>query len=176
MHIEIDFSDRISPYRVLGWLAVALAVLGLSTVGVATHKTNARIVEVERRLIASVEGQPPNGLDSTISFMQEARRISATLHLSWDELLEAFESAVSQDVLLVELTTSAGQAGVRMTGVARNVESLLAYADRLRASPMLSEVQVVQHELDQQNATLPVSFEARAQWLSASPLLRRTDQ
>lgn len=158
MRIEIDFSDRMPFAKKLGWLSIALSAAGLITLGIATYRLNIEISTLERALTDARKPVEPKVEGPAF---ERAMEISSSLSFPWDKLFEAFEVAGSENVLLTGLTANANDATCRVTGAARDMASLLAYAEKLRAAPVLSNPQIVQHELDQQAPALQLRFEIR---------------
>lgn len=87
-----------------------------------------------------------------------------TLTIPWNALFEAIEQSDYKDIALVSLEPNSQKQQVVMTGEAKNLQVALAYIAQLENQPVLSQVFLQKHSIDEANTSKPVSFAVIAKW------------
>jgi hypothetical protein len=82
----------------------------------------------------------------------------ADLTIPWNEFLNAIEGADLKDVALLSLEPSIKKQQVILAGEAKNLHSVMQFIRRLEAQPILSQVYLQKHQLDEDNVSKPVRF------------------
>jgi len=96
--------------------------------------------------------------------LQSANEILIRLTLPWDELFVSAESAGTPDVALLGIESETDKRRVKISGEAKNLESILDYLRYLRSRPTLVDVYLQSHDLQKQDAQRPVRFVVNAEW------------
>ncbi len=176
--IHLDFVHPLPPRRKT---ATVLAVLALAVVvgdvwgTVAGSAEDARLAaEIDRarrtapRDDASRRGAVVVDRKRLGEELAQANEVVARLSTPWSRLFEGIERATDPSVVLVGLQPEARGDRIRISGVARQYEDVLAYVDRLQNAPSLADVLLTSHEVqdDPQQGT-SVAFTLSARWTDA---------
>ncbi len=86
------------------------------------------------------------------------------LEMPWNDLFYAFEQASMEDIALLGLQPESKKQQVIISGEAKNYPSLLAYIDRLASQPILTQVYLQKHAVNETDANKPVRFSIFAYW------------
>jgi len=108
--------------------------------------------------IASIDSQ------TLAAELKHANEIVHQLTLPWGELFASAESAGTPDVALLSIESDTDNRRVKISGEAKNLESILAYLRYLETRPVLVGVYLQSHELQKQDAEQPVRFVVSADW------------
>jgi hypothetical protein len=98
-----------------------------------------------------------------------ARDTVQRLSLPWPKLFAALESAASDQVALLAIEPDARAGTVTISGDSKDYLAALTYVLNLSRADSLSRVQLVRHELKQNDPQHPVAFTVSASWLAARP-------
>ena len=90
----------------------------------------------------------------------------------WNNLLMAIEQADMQDVALLSLEPNSKKQLVVLTGEAKNLGVVLQYIKQLQQTPILAQVYLQKHSIDQSDASKPVRFSLHARWNFAEQFAR----
>ena len=82
----------------------------------------------------------------------------------WGNLLMAIEQADMQDVALLSLEPNSKKQLVILTGEAKNLNAVLQYIKQLQQTPILQQVYLQKHSIDESDASKPVRFSLLAKW------------
>lgn len=82
----------------------------------------------------------------------------------WNPLMLAIEEADMPDIALLSVEPSSKKQQVLLTGEAKNLQVVLSYIEQLESQPMLQEVYLQKHSIDETNISKPVSFTVLAKW------------
>jgi len=161
-----------SPTRWGGW---ALAAAGLLLAGVAVLpllplradiEARTQAVSAERR--ASAAADAPIELSATDRRRQtQARRLLVQLDAPWNELFNLLEQNADPQVGLLRLEPDAASGQIRLMAMARDLGAMAAWLRRLEQDPRLGDVQIVQHQIEEQQPGRPVRFNIVARWRGA---------
>ena len=97
----------------------------------------------------------------------EARQLTETVNMlttPWSNLLMAIEEADMQDIALLSLEPNSKKQLVTLTGEAKNLSVVLQYIKLLEQTPMLSQVYLQKHSIDESDVSKPVRFSLLAKW------------
>lgn len=86
------------------------------------------------------------------------------LAVPWSALFEAIEQSDQKDIAVLSLEPNSQKQQMVITGEAKNLQVALAYIARLENQPMLSQVFLQKHSIDEANVSKPVSFSVFAKW------------
>jgi len=173
--LQLDYQRSHSPSRrggiVLLAIAVALSlklIAGYSALSDEAANAEDKLARLEK---ISSRAHLDSGRDSADSaaLRQEITRANEVLkHLSlpWDKLFEAVESSASEQVALLSIQPDEKRGTVSIGGEAKNAEAMLDYVRRLQRSHMLSNIYLLNHQVEQQDPQTPVRFSVVATWLN----------
>ncbi len=82
----------------------------------------------------------------------------------WNNLLVAIEAANMPDIALLSLEPSSKKQLVVLTGEAKNLPTVLQYIKQLQQTPMLGQVYLQKHSIDESDISKPVRFSLLAKW------------
>ncbi len=163
--------DQRTPWG--GWL---LAGLGLLLAGLAALpllplrediEARNRSLGAERR--ASAAADAPIELSATDRRRQtQARRLLVQLDAPWNELFNLLEQNADPQVGLLRLEPDAASGQIRVMALARNLDAMAAWLRRLEQDPRLADVQILQHQIEEQQPGRPVRFNLVARWRGAA--------
>lgn len=82
----------------------------------------------------------------------------------WDLVLREIELAADRSVALTSLDTDVALQRTRLVAEARSIDAALAFASRLRATPLASQVLLLTHEAKKDPAGPVVGFSLQIDW------------
>jgi len=170
--LRLDFIQGAGMRQDVGYLL--LAVISLLLIAAVLHvsrlkmETSAVYMEINRSQ-ASAHAQQNIKLSEDdkrrVSHMLEAsRRISQELNLPWVKLFASLEHARTDDIGVLEILPTAKAGSVRITAEARAYPAMLEYVKRLSQEPVLDEVYLLRHRVDEQSPEKPLQFVVEAAW------------
>jgi hypothetical protein len=152
--IDIDFSGR-APARPLGWALLGAGVLALAWQGWGLWRATALAVTPPAARMATRMAEPvvvpaanPKGAPAVATAVPRplVDAVVADLAAPWEDLLRVFETRAGQQVTVLRLEPDARSGLVRLTGEARTLAAVLAYAGALDTDPRLSQVLLTHHQ------------------------------
>lgn len=171
--LDLDFY-RIRPASPwAGWVLMVVAAAFIAELGVSYLGAREGLAQKQRRL---AELGPPTEFAKRIG--ARSQRVSAEeiafaaetirrLTTPWDNLFTALESAASDDVALLAIDPDPASGTVVISGESRDYLAALSYVLYLRRAKTLGNVQLLKHELRQNDARRPVAFSISASWREA---------
>lgn len=96
--------------------------------------------------------------------MQQIQETVNALTTPWNPLLLAIEQSNQHDIALLSLQPNTKKQQILLTGEAKNIQSVLTYIKQLDDQPMLTQVYLQTHHIDESNAFKPVKFTIAAKW------------
>ena len=161
--LEINFVGRgaRSPWAGRVLLAVALA---LSLEAAVSYKDVRASLELNNAKIAAA--RPRTAPVAKVSPEETAvvRETVDRLGLPWNNLFAALESAASEKVALLGIEPDPKSGTVVISGDSKDYLAALSYVLNLSQAQALSHVQLVRHEVKQNDPQGTVSFAVSAAW------------
>ena len=108
-------------------------------------------VPLPRTLIAPAQAAAVNG-----AILQ--------LNLPWRDLQDAVAAATPGTVALLTLEPDARKHVLKLTAEAKNSDDMIAYIEKLKQQDFFSAVLLTRHEINLQDANLPIRFQLEVQW------------
>jgi Tfp pilus assembly protein PilN len=170
--LAVDFAPRRSPAARAGVFLLACGVVAAIAVAqryealgreLAALESRQALVQKRARAAAPRLGTP--AANEAAAEIRAANAVIGELTVPWQDLFADIESAADPAIALLAVQPDAQGRAVRVSGVARNFEALLAYMQRLEATRLLAKVYLVRHEMRSQD----VEFTVHATWASAAP-------
>lgn len=100
----------------------------------------------------------------------ETKQLAETVNMlttPWSNLLIAIEQADMPDIALLSLEPNSKKQLVVLTGEGKNLNVVLQYIKLLQQTPILSQVYLQKHSIDQSDVSKPVRFNLLAKWVFA---------
>ena len=160
--IDLNLAGR---ERRSAWLAPLLFAVAAAVVADAgwTYVSAKRTIRQAETIIArsraprTVRAAPPEEIAA-------ARDTVRRLALPWPGLFGALESAASDDVTLLAIAPDPHAGKVTISGDSKDYLAALAYVLNLSRSDVLSHVELVRHEVKENDPRHPVAFAVSASW------------
>jgi Tfp pilus assembly protein PilN len=165
--LQIDFRRyrRSSPWA--GRVLLALALAFAADVGVSYQQLRHAIAENGARL-AQAQGKPVASAQKVApEELALARETVQRIAMPWSNLFGALEEAASADVALLAIEPDPKAGTVLITGDSKDYLAALTYVLNLSRTEALSKVQLVRHEMKQNDPQKPVGFAVSASWVEA---------
>ncbi|VXB19759.1 PilN domain-containing protein [Massilia sp. 9I] len=86
------------------------------------------------------------------------------LNLPWRDLVEAVRAATPSNVALLALEPDAKRRNLRITAETKNSDDMLAYVAQMQEQGWFASVNLVRHEIAEQEPNKPLRFQISAQW------------
>ena len=109
----------------------------------------------------------PSKMNAALIAPDETKQLTEAVDLlttPWGNLLMAIEQADMQDIALLSLEPNSKKQLVVLTGEAKNLSIVLQYIKQLQQTPMLAQVYLQKHSIDETDASKPVRFSLLAKW------------
>ena len=121
---------------------------------------NARHASVARQAMAVTEKDS----GQMALEIKQANSIILELSLPWKELFDAFESSRHSDIAVLAIEPDAQKGLVRISGEAKSLESLPGYIAYLQKISLFQNVELLNHQIQDQDPQRPVRFMLQASW------------
>ena len=173
--LHLDYQRRANLAVKIGAM---LLVAGLAAALLATgfYYRLGRDVGLWETRIAEIEGsaqQKPiadpgtsSNARQVSSEMKDANEVLLQLALPWDDLFKAVETSDDDKIALLSIEPDAQKQLVRISGEARSLDCMLNYVRLLQESGLLSEVNLKNHQIYQQDPDKPIRFSLVAAWIA----------
>jgi len=160
--IELDFVRRRPASRWAGRVLLA-AALGVAGEMGFTYVQLERTVNTNEAIVARAQPRKQVQQVSTEE-VAAARETVDRLALPWSKLFAALEGAANEQVALLAIEPDTKSGTVTISGDSKDYLSTLTYVLNLSRNDALSHVQLVRHEVKQNDPQRPVSFSISAAW------------
>jgi Tfp pilus assembly protein PilN len=160
--IELDFIRRAPRSRWAGRVLFAVS-LGIAGDMAFTYAQLDTTVKANEALVA--RAHPHTAVKSvSTEELAQARDTVERLGLPWPKLFSALESASNDRVALLAIEPDTKSGTVKISGDSKDYLAALTYVLNLSQSDALSNVQLVRHEVKQNDPQHPVAFSVSAAW------------
>ena len=161
--IELDFIRRAprSPWAGRVLLAVALGLAGDMAF---SYVSLLRTVKQNESIVARAQPRKQVAAPASAEEVALARDTVERLALPWPKLFAALEAAASDQVALLAIEPDTKSGTVKISGDSKDYLAALGYVLNLSQADTLSHVQLVRHEVRQNDPQRPVSFSISAAW------------
>ena len=161
--IELDFIRRAQRSRWAGRVLLAVA-LGLAGDMAFSYASLLRSVKENESIVARAQPGKPPPAPASAEEVALARDTVERLALPWPKLFAALEAAASDQVALLAIEPDTKSGTVKISGDSKDYLAALGYVLNLSQADTLSHVQLVRHEVRQNDPQRPVSFSISAAW------------
>jgi len=163
--LKLDFRRGRPGAAWAGPLLLALAIAFVVDVGLSYSKLKSSIRDKEARVARAAPGSRQAAAKVTPEEIALARETVQRLSLPWDGLFSALESAASDQVALLAIEPDPRSGTVVISGTSKDYLAALTYVLNLRRDEKLGRVQLVRHEVKQNEPQRPVAFAVSASWV-----------
>lgn len=160
--LDFDFHPR--PARP-GTLGIVLALVGVVAIGWAAmnlqtaHATHAGLALQIAALEKNQARPAVRPVKHTDDAAQRTRaQVSSQLAYSWQPAFEALAAARSGKIALVALDAVQSTARLKLVAEARHLADAITFIDTLQQQPGIRRVELLQHELQADDAQKPLRF------------------
>ena len=160
--IELDFIRRAPRSRWAGRVMLAVA-LGVAGDMAFTYAQLGTAVKANEAIVARAHAHKPVQSASKED-VALARETVERLGLPWSTLFSALEAAATDRVALLAIEPDTKTGTVKISGDSKDYLAALTYVLNLSQSDALSNVQLVRHEVKQNDPQHPVAFSISAAW------------
>lgn len=168
--LRLDFQRK--PRYFGGMLLLLIAVLMAGRL-VADYRAAADAIEHAEAVLARLERQGgfeaprPAKADTAPreAEIERANEVIAQLTLPWGRLFAVLEEANGKDVALLSIQPEKDKGLLAIDGEAKDIPALLDYMRRLNDSKLLRDVDLLSHQIQQQDPQKPVHFNLSAKWI-----------
>ncbi|MBW8906555.1 MAG: PilN domain-containing protein [Betaproteobacteria bacterium] len=161
--IELDFIRRAQRSRWAGRVLLAVAI-GLAGDMAFSYAGLLRSVKENESIVARAQPGKPPAAPASAEEVALARDTVERLALPWPKLFAALEAAASDQVALLAIEPDTKSGTVKISGDSKDYLAALGYVLNLSQADTLSHVQLVRHEVRQNDPQRPVSFSISAAW------------
>ncbi len=167
--LQLDYQNRSKPVPWGGilLLIVALGVLLLTSNYYINLKEQSERFESKAQKIERAAKKQYPGVRSGESMAKEVKRANEVLRqlsLPWGGLFQTIESASTKNVALLGLEPDSEKHQVKISGEAKNIESMLEYIKKLENHDVFGTVYLQSHHVQLQDPEKPVRFVLQAMW------------
>ena len=170
--ISLDYSASDMPsLAVLGMFLIACTAAILSwhyffTLDQQALKIGTAVVQARTAAgLGKTEGhQQVKSSPAAVAAMQQARQTADFLLIPWGSVFAALEMSAVNDIALLSIEPDAKKKQLKIVVEARNEKVMFGYMERLEATPQLSDVYMLKHEILQDVAQQPLRFVLAASW------------
>lgn len=96
--------------------------------------------------------------------VQIANEILLQLSLPWGGLFKTLEASNTDKIALLSIQPDASKHSIKVNGEAKDFTALLEYIEQLEQDKTMTEVALLNHEINQQTPEKPVRFALTANW------------
>lgn len=154
------------------WLAWILLLCTLVLLGAAAYrysvviKNRDQLQKTYNRLLGagSTRSEPEELSEAASAELAEMALAVNRLLIPWDAVFSAVEHSMSHDVAVLALDPSAAKRQITITAEARDMATMLEYVATLSSQPVLENVVLQKHEINQTDPDHPIRFVVVALW------------
>ena len=148
----------------LAALLLLTSLASLTAVAWQSWETRQQIRSVQNAAVAlrlqrgqaARQAAPAGKQVLTVQQSRDWNQMTRQLNTPWPAILDALESTTPETVALVAIEPDPQHGSVRLQVEAKTLDTLLVYAETLKAASPFREVVLLKHETNEQDATRPV--------------------
>jgi hypothetical protein len=171
--LNLDFVDNqpfsLHNFNVINLLIIttSLLILVYTTINYKTkadeyNQLQAELAQIQPKINLDQNNQNIEKLSS--AELKQIGDVVADLSTPWKLLLEGLGDVEMRDIALLSLEPSKKKQQLVLGGQAKNMQAALDYIEALEQLPMLSQVFLQKHTIDQLDPFKPVAFTIVAKW------------
>lgn len=106
--------------------------------------------------------------------VRHAGEVLQRLDLPWQALFNSLERAIADDIVILSLLPNAEGEALVLTALAADADAAIDFAERLKASGLLTDIHLAQEEPVEENPRFPLQFSINAGWNATGAAAKRT--
>lgn len=171
--LDLEFIQQPALSRA-NWFGISIllaSLLLLALTGQVYQKQQLKLADISMQLRQFSQQTLPKSqsikMDTALVTPDETKQLTEAVNMlatPWNNLLVAIEQADMQDIALLSLEPNSKKQLVVLTGEAKNLPVVLQYIKQLQQTPMLAQVYLQKHSIDEADASKPVRFSLLAKW------------
>lgn len=151
-------------------LSMALLVSGMlfadyREVTAEIERVEAALTRLERLAGHKVVRPGKQGADPYSAEIKRANEVIDQLALPWDQLFASVEEASGKGVALLSIQPDKHKGEVAIEGESKDIAAMLDYMRRLNEAKQLRKIDLLSHQVQQQDPQKPVRFNLSARWI-----------
>jgi len=170
--LNLDYVVSRTP-SIQGVLLLLLALISVAAVWQFNHQLQQQLGSVDQQLrdrrelsgiktaVAPVQKKSSTEL---LNQIEQARKMADFLLVPWRQVFTALEIAALDDAAVLAIEPDAKKRQLKLTIEAKNQDVMFAYIARLEATPQLTNVYLLKHEIMEDADQHPIRFVATAKW------------
>ncbi|MHB1093015.1 hypothetical protein [Thiobacillus sp.] len=160
--LDFDFHPRPARPGLLGAALALAGVAAMAWVWMNLQTAHATVAGLAMQ-IAALEKSQSRPTAHPVKHTDDAARrtrsqVSAQLAYSWQPAFEALAAARSGKIALVSLDAVQSTSRLKLVAEARHLADAIAFIDTLQQQPGIRRVELLQHELQADDAQKPLRF------------------
>ena len=159
--------------RLLAGIGILLAIVcwqGYSATRQQAEGLQSALAEAGKQVgLTSARTPREASSPATQAAMQQARSLADFLQIPWNALFDGLESASSPEFALLSIEPDARKRQLKLTAEAASRDAVFDYMQRLEATPQFSQVVLLKHEKQQEEAEQPWRVVLIATWQETQP-------
>jgi hypothetical protein len=169
---SLDFMQaRPTPW--LGWTVTGVGLIVLAAAALPLlplaqdNQMRAGALRTISRQAQEDSAQAPVQSPAERRRQAQSRRLLQQLDAPWNELFALLEQHADPQVGLLRLEPDAASGQIRLMAMCKDLGVMATWLRRLEQDPRLSDVQIVQHQIEELAPGRPVRFNLVARWRGA---------
>lgn len=172
--LNLEFADKQS-FSLQNFNAINffMMIIGISAVAYTSLVYLAKKNEFSKLQAQLIQSQPKKNSNLAIKNIEKISRselnqindVIEDLSTPWKQLLEGLGEIEMRDIALLSLEPNKKKKQLVIGGQAKNMQAALNYIQALEKLPMLSQVFLQKHQVDQLDPFKPVTFTIVAKWI-----------
>ena len=177
LRLDYQRANRPVPWLGVGVLVAAAGALAL--LGGQYRTLNQQIIFWEGKVehierVSSHRGfisRPLSDQAARAQMLEITRANQVVRHLSqpWNALFKAVEPAAGNGIALLSMEPDLQKGTVKIGGEAKDLDALLKYVRQLSSREVFGSVQLVNHQIHQEDPEKPLRFSLLAYWKVGAP-------
>ncbi len=173
--LNLDYRQDLRLQNLLGFVLLGL-VLALAALLFWHYKNLSNEKMQLESAVSTIESKLAQGRQPLSNFVNTPANIKEImafsnkaiqkLNLPWDNLFVLLEQAKGENIALLGVEPNAKDAKVKLSGEAKDFKSMFDYVRALQAQPVLNNVYLLDHKIDDQNPDKPIRFTLEAAWVA----------
>lgn len=151
-----------------GLALLLYAFMAASTISTRSAQLDEQLLRITRQ---SDKARIPK-LSQSLIPQNQALAINAIiqqLNLPWSDVFDAVEAATPSNIALIAIEPDARKHSFRGEAESLNSDDMIAYIEKLKKQPLFLNVNLIRHEVNEQDPYKPLRFQFEAQWKVATP-------
>ena len=166
---DFNFASERAGYPPLAWLLLLIGVVANVMIADRYAVAEEEHAVLERRIARLERRLAPVAAPTAAAQKSALAERRQTPLFPWEAALATLETAIDRDIALLALESDAAAGSTRLSGEARDIDHILAFAERLRAAPAVRRALLAAHDTRQTPAGAATGFILQIDWWRGRP-------